>query len=212
MKKLALVLLMLIVKISCFAQAVELSGSLTNSFNEPRLQNALGIGMLYQHDLNQKLKLGFGVHYNFNRVNFHEEYSYIDGMIGPHWVSEINSSINRISSRLNVQGVLKENESASILFGPEISYNFIWGQDDISPWNGGPLSQRGWYTKKNDLIKRFGLGLIAEMEIKNFISPRLSLCSTIRPELIIGESVFLLYPKNFELIEFQIGLKYRFEQ
>jgi len=212
MKKLIAIIYLLIIGVSCFSQEIILCGSLTNSFNEPRLQNAFGFGLQFQHYINQKMKMGFAVHYNFKHANFHEEYTYIDGGYGPHWVSEINSKINRVSSRLNLQGILKENESASISLGPEISYNFIWGQDDKSPWVGGPLSQRGWIIEHNDMIKRFGLGLIVEMEVKNFISPRLSLCSSIRPELIIGKPVFLVYPKTFELIEFQIGCKYRFKK
>lgn len=209
-KKLTTIAILLLIGVSCFSQKIIFCGSLTNSFNEPRLQNSFGIGLQLQHDINQRMKIGAAIHYNFKHSNFHEEYTYIDGSYGPHWVSEINSKIYRISSRLNLQGILKEDESASISIGPEISYNFIWGQDEKSPWIGGPLSQRGWFTEKNDLIKRFGIGLIAEMEIKNFISPRLSLYSSIRPEFIIGEPVFLVYPKTFQLIEFQIGCKYRF--
>ena len=212
MKKFLIISLMILTGITCFSQEVVLCGSLVNSFNEPRLQNAVGIGIGFQQGINQKLKFGLGLHYNFKHANFHEEYTYIDGMYGPHWVSEINSKINRIAVRLNLQTVLKENESSSISISPEISYNFIWGQDTWSPWIGGSIANRGWVTTNNDLMRRFGLGLIAAMEIKNFIIPRLSLCSTIRPELIIGDAVFLVYPKTFELIEFQIGLKYRLKR
>lgn len=204
----------------CLSQEVEFCGSLSNSFNEPRLQNALGIGIQYQHDINQKFKIGFGIHYNNVHANFHEETFNITGTSGSHWVNEIKSKYNRVSCRLNIQGILKENESVSISLGPEISYNFLWGQDNTSSWNGGPQSQRGWYINYNDLLKKIGFGIIAEIEIKNFINSRLSLCSKIRPELIyirpksiyIEAGDYFVLPRTLELIEFQIGLKYRFKE
>ena len=220
MKKLIFAIFMLLIGIPCFAQEVELSGSLTNSFNEPRLQNAFGIGVQYQHDIGQLFKLGFGVHYNYKHANFHEEYSSINSMYSPHWVEEINSKYNRFSGRLNIQGMLKENESASISFGPEISYNFFWGEQNWSPWTGGPLSQRGNPMIRNfDVLKKFGYGIIIEIEVKNFIVPKLSLCSTIRPEItrnitklpFQGYGSYPILQDKYELVEFQIGVKYKFK-
>jgi hypothetical protein len=55
------------------------------------------------------------------------------------------------------------------------------------------------------------------MEIKDFMTKQLSLCFTIRPELLIGKNNNLdgisapVFSGPLSLTEFQMGLKYRFK-
>lgn len=209
MRKLICLSIFLLIGISCFAQVIEVCGSL-NTSSEQRFQNALGIGLQYQHDISRKFIVGFGVHYNFRNSHFTEQ-PYIDAIPFPPSLEKIDSNSKRFSVRLNIQGVLRDNESLSLSLGPEISYNYLWGQDKINLFLGGGSNWSN-YKQNNDLIKKIGIGLISKIEIKNVIKPRLSLCSSIRPEFttndVFGESVFA---NTIGFVEFQIGLKYRFK-
>ena len=209
MRKLICLSIFLMIGISCIAQEVEVCSSV-NTSSEQRFQNALGIGLQYQHDISKKFRVGFGVHYNFNKAQFYNK-PYIDARPFPPSLEEIASNSKRLSIRLNIQGLLRDNESLSVSLGPELSYNYMWGEDNIDLFLGGAS---GWshYKRNNDLVKKLGIGLISKVEIKNVIKPRLSLCLTIRPEFttndMFGETVFA---PTIGLIEFQMGLKYRFK-
>jgi hypothetical protein len=211
MKTTLLTFLAFFIGLTCFAQEVEFCSSL-NTSTENRFQNAYGIGIQFQHNLGNKLKVGLGVHYNFNNVKF-DENPYVDGDPNLIIAEEIHSKSKRFSIRLNIQRLLKNNENASISLGPEVSYNYLWGQDQIEG-RQGQTSNRFNIIQNNGLTKEIGLGLISNIEIKNFISPQLSLCFTIRPEIITdgvfakGENPVFSGVSGFT--EFQIGLKYRF--
>ena len=211
MKTPLLTLLALLIGLSCFGQEVEFSSSL-NTSTEKRFQNAYGIGLQYQHNISSKFKVGLGVHYNFNNVKF-DDIQYVDGDPNLIIADKIYSSSKRFSIRLNIQGLLKNNENVSISLGPEISYNYLWGQDQIEE-RQGQTSNRFNFIQNNGLTKEIGLGLISKVEVKNFISPQLSLCFTIRPEFIT-DGVFAkggnpVFSGVLGFTEFQIGLKYRF--
>jgi hypothetical protein len=67
------------------------------------------------------------------------------------------------------------------------------------------------------LTKDFGVGLISKVEVKSFLIPKISLCLTIRPELLIGKDLFSkgsnpIFSGGLGFTEFQIGLKYRFKK
>lgn len=209
MRKLIYLAIFLLIGISCFAQEVEVCGSL-NTSSEQRFQNALGIGLQYQHDISRKFKVGLGVHYNFKNSHFTEQ-PYIDAIPFPPSIEKFDSKSNRFSIRLNIQNLLRDNENLSISLGPEISYNYLWGQDNIKLFKGGGSNWDN-FKQSNGLIKKIGIGVLSKIEIKDFITPRLSLCLTIRPEFTtndeFGESVFA---RTIGFVEFQMGLKYRFK-
>jgi hypothetical protein len=199
--------------ISCFGQEVEFCSSL-NTSSEKRFQNAYGIGLQYQHDVGNKFKAGLGVHYNFKNSHF-DDIPYNDGDPNLIIADKISSNSNRFSIRLNIQSLLKSNEYVSISLGPEISYNYLWGKDQIDE-SVGQTSNWLSYSQTNKLTKEIGFGLISKIEIKKMMIPQLSLCFTIRPEFITdgvfakgGEPVF---SGVLGFTEFQIGFKYRFKK
>ena len=213
MKTALLGLLVFFAGITCFAQELEFSSSL-NTSSEKRFQNARGIGFQYQNNIGAKFKVGLGIHYNFNNIKF-DEIPYIDADPNLLVADKIHSKSKRFSIRLNIQWLLKNSENASISLGPEISYNYLWGQDQIEE-RQGQTSNRFNYIQNNGLTKEIGLGLISKIEIKNFISPRLSLCFTIRPE-IVTDGIFAIggnpvFSGASGFTEFQIGLKYGFRK
>ena len=213
MKTTLLGILAFFIGLTCFSQEVEFCSSL-NTSTENRFQNAYGIGLQYQHNIGSKFKVGLGVHYNFNNVQF-DEIPYVDGDPNLVIAEEIHSKSKRFSIRLNIQWLLKNNENASISLGPEISYNYLWGKDQIEERQGQSSNMLN-STQNNGLTKEIGLGLISKIEIKNFISPQLSLCFTIRPE-IVTDGVFAkggtpVFSGASGFTEFQIGLKYRFRK
>jgi hypothetical protein len=201
--------------LSCFGQEIEFSSSL-NTSSELRFQNAYGIGLQYQHNISSKFKVGLGIHYNFHNSQF-DYLPYVD--FDPNFIisQKINSHSHRFSYRINIQGLLLDNENASISLGPEISYNYLWGQDQIVEIMTRSLSVSE-YSKYINLTKHFGAGLISIIEIKNVFSPQLSLCFTIRPEYLIGKEYLLIggsapvFYGGLSFTEFQIGLKYKFKK
>ncbi len=210
MKKTLFVLLAFCIGLHCFSQELEFSSSL-NTSTEQRFQNAYGIGLQYQHFISSKFEVGLGVHYNFNNAEFYEV-PWIDGDPNLIVTEDIQSKSKRFSIRLNIQGLLKNNENASISLGPEISYNYLWGQDQIVE-RSGQTSNRFNFIQNNGLTKEIGFGLISRIEVKNIFTPQLSLCFTIRPELVT-DGIFAKGKQVFSgamgFTEFQVGLKYAF--
>jgi len=201
--------------LSCFGQEVEFCSSL-NTSSEQRFQNSFGIGLQYQHDLSNKFKVDLGVHYNFNKSQF-DNIPYVDADPNLIIADKINSNSKRFSVRLNIQRFLKNNENVSISLGPEISYNYLWGLDQIEEKLAQTSITYYNYSRSIDLTKDFGVGLISKVEVKSFLIPKLSLCLTIRPELLIGKDFFSkgsnpIFSGGLGFTEFQIGLKYRFKK
>jgi hypothetical protein len=208
----------LFIGLSCFGQEIEFCSSL-NTSSEQRFQSSSGIGIQYQEDIGKKFKAGLGIHYNYNNSQF-ENIPFVDADPNLIIVEKINSSSKRFAVRLNLQRMLKNNENASISLGPEISYNNMWGQDKIdeTALKAGQTPTYSEYAQNIGLKEDIGLGLITKIEVKKVLLPPLSLCITIRPELLIGKAYKLegMDPPVFSGVltftEFQIGLKYRFEQ
>jgi hypothetical protein len=207
--------LIIVFGLSGFGQEIEFCSSL-NTSSELRFQNAFGIGLQYQHNISPKIKVGLGIHYNFHNSQF-DYLPYVD--FDPNFIisQKINSHSQRFSYRINIQGLLLDNDNASISLGPEISYNYLWGQDQIVEKTSQSLSVRK-YSQKIDLTRHFGAGLISKIEIKNVFLPRLSLCFTIRPEYLIGKEYLLIggsapvFYGGLGFTEFQIGLKYKLKK
>ena len=216
MKTICITFLALFITLSCFGQEIEFCNSL-NTSSEQRFQNAWGLGFQYQHPISAKFKLGFGNHYHVKKSEF-DYIPYIDA--DPNLVinDKISSNSQRFSFRFNIQGLILNNEYASISLGPEISYNYLWGNDQIKRrvgQNSSGIANLSDYSQNIDLTKSVGLGLISKIEIKNFLTPKLSLCFTIRPEIITSG----IFAKGMEQVfsgvlgftEFQLGLKYSFK-
>jgi len=199
--------------LSCLGQEVEFCGSF-NTSNEQRFQNGYGVGIQYQHDISHNWKVGLGVHYNFKKAQFTDQ-PYIDAIPFPPSIENVNSNSQRYSIRLNIQGLLMDNANVSLSLGPEISYNFFKGKDNINLFLGGSTKWTN-YSQTNGLTQAIGFGLISKIEIKNFIEPQLSLCFTIRPEFttnaIFAKGNEPIFSGVLSFLECQMGLKFRFRE
>jgi hypothetical protein len=210
-----LTMLAFITGLTCLAQELELTGSL-NTSSEQRFQSAFGYGLQYQHSINSLYKIGFGVHFNFNKSQFDKIPYFIASPMGII-DEQIKSNSNRFSIRLNIQRLLRDNENVSISLGPEISYNYLWGKDRILERTEQPPNYFN-YSLNTGLIKDIGVGLISKIEIKRIILPELSLCFTIRPEILIGKNTVVygadppVFSGSMGFTEFQIGLNYRLKK
>ena len=70
----------LLIGISCFAQEVEVCGSIGSS-SEMRFKDAYGFGLQYQQGIGKKFKLGLGAHYYYNNAHFTTETQEMGGDI-----------------------------------------------------------------------------------------------------------------------------------
>ena len=207
----------LFIGIYCFGQELEVCTSI-NTSSEQRFQGATGFGFQYQQDMNRKYIVGFGVHYIFNNTNFYD-FPWVDEP-NSEIIEKINSQPQKFSIRLNVQRLLKDNENVSLSIGPEISYNFIWGQDQGQFQNiESNILNPTWFqfSQKINLVYYIGFGLISKVAVKKIFIPQLSLCFTFRPEFLIGDRPKLeggnpVFSNLLGFTEFQIGIQYRFKQ
>ena len=212
MKLHLITLALLLFTISSFGQELEFCGSVSTA-GEQRFQNATGIGLRYEGAIGSKYKIGMGVHFNFNTASF-DHIPYIDADPINVYTEKINSSSQRLSFRFNIQRMIKNNEHVSLSIGPELSYNWLWDHDNIDMRNG-TLANKVTFTENHQAANRIGFGFISKVEVKGFISEKMSLCFSIRPEFIIGnmEAVIGAEQSPFYgllgFTEFQIGLKYR---
>ncbi len=212
MRKLISFTIVLLTGLSCIGQEVEVCTSL-NTSNVQRFQSGIGVGIQYQQDIARNWKVGLGLHLNSKKAKFSDE-AYIDAIPFPPSVERVNSNSQRYSIRLNIQGLLINNAYVSLSLGPEISYNYFKGTDNINLFFGGDSKWTN-YSQSNGMTKEIGLGLISKIEIKNFLDPQLSLCFTLRPEFTTDG----VFPKGgteafsgiLSFMEFQLGLKYRFK-
>ncbi len=213
MRKLISFSISILIGLSCMGQEVELCSSL-NTSNEQRFQNGYGIGVQYQQDISHNWKLGFGVHFNFKHAQFTDQ-PYIDAIPFPPSLENVNSKSQRYSLRLNIQRLLMNTDFVSISLGPEISYNYFRGKDNINLFLGGSSNWTN-YSQTNGLTKEIGFGLISKVEVKNFINPQLSLCFTLRPEFttdgIFAKGGDPVFSGILSFLEFQIGLQYRLKK
>jgi hypothetical protein len=211
MKKIIFMISVLIPTISCYTQEVEMMSSI-NTSTEQRLQNAFGIGAQYQQNLFGKYKLGLACHLNYNNSNF-DYIPYLDASPNSVASDEIESSAYRFSVRFNLQKILKDNDFACITIGPELSYNFLWGNDH-NTYRMAPDFYFATYSEKIHLVRNFGLGFVFGAEIKQVFTPQTSLCFAYRPEMIIDTELFkggtIPFREMIGLNEFQLGIKYRF--
>lgn len=212
MKRLFIISIVLLIGSWCFGQEIELNGSL-NTSSEKRFQSAIGIGVQYQHDLGQSCKFGLGMQYISNNSKF-DQIKYIDADPITPFIEKFNSTSHRLSFRFNIQGLLLNRENYSISLGPEISYNILWGKDQIERIIVPTLK---WDKFSENIgAGALGLGLISKVEVKNFISPQYSICFNIRPEFttsgIIAKGYNPVFSGVIGFMEFQIGLKYRFKK
>jgi len=212
MKRLFVISIALLIGSWCYSQEIELNGSL-NTSSEIRLQSAAGIGVQYQNDLGRKFKIGIGMQYISNSTQF-DDIPHIDA--NPQFIvsEKINSNSHRVSFRLNIQGMLINNEYVSLSLGPEVSYNYLWGKDQVEFNNTGLYNNWTKYSQNNGTAKSIGFGLISKVEVKHFLAPPLSLCFTIRSEFITDGQIkeAPVFSGVITFAEFQIGLKYRFKK
>jgi hypothetical protein len=213
MQKLICFLIVLLIGLSCRCQEVEVCGSF-NTSNEQRFQNGFGVGIQYQHDIAQKWKIGLGLHLNLKKAQY-TDVPYIDAIPFPPSIETVNSNSQRYSIRLNIQRLLIDNAYVSLSLGPEISYNYFKGTDNISLFLGGGTKWQN-YSQINGLTKAIGFGLISKIEIKNFLDPHFSLCYTLRPEFatdgIFAKGNEPIFSGVLSFMEFQMGLKYMFNK
>lgn len=202
----------LLIGISSFAQELELCGSFGTS-SEIRLRDAFGIGLQYQKGISKKFKVGFGTHYYLNTAHFTERYPSYPATSRERWVTTFTSKSERIALRLNILELLRDNEYVTLAVGTEVSYNFLWGSEDLSTWQEGYPNGSSSYDF--DLEKKIGIGVLSTVEIKKFLTPNLSLCLAFRPELMLknrNPHGAIGYAKFWEILdftEFQLGLKYK---
>jgi len=197
----------------CFGQEFELNASLSTS-TEKRFKDACGVGFQFQHNVGLKHKIGLGLQYNYCNSKFDE----ISGSDADPSVYDlervISSDANRMSLRFNIQRYLKNTNDVALSIGPDFSCNYLWGHCQRYYTMSSTFHFSKW-SLDYDKVVSIGIGLIAQIEVKNIFTPNLSLCVNIRPELInggtlsdpSGESEALAGLKGFT--EFQLGFRYK---
>jgi hypothetical protein len=192
-------------------QEIEVVTSLSTS-SDLKFQSSHGIGLKIFKELNKKYLIGVAGHYNFNSGTF-DRIDQDDASFNYYYIRITSCKVKRTSLRISLQRFLINNDYVSLALGPELNYNYLWGNchsDLIVPPEYS--HQESFY--RYDPVNAFGLSLVSMVDVKNVLVPKLSLCLTIRPEVINDRHVLrgisddgLRGIKRFT--EFQIGMKYK---
>jgi len=215
MKKIFLSLISIFIAISCFGQSVEFYGSITTSV-EQRFRPSYGLGFQFQQNLSRTFIAGAGLSY-YSGHNEFDEVHLSDATPGLQIYQHFKSDAYHFAVRFNIQGLLIDSKTISLTLGPAVSYNVLWGHDQIKERTSQSTSWNS-YSQKINKVKNFAVGLISTLEVKNLIAPHVSLCFSIRPEILLGKPVKVMggssppFTGYLSFTEFQIGLKYRFKK
>ena len=210
MKTSPILLVFLLISIVTKSQIIELS-SLLNISTEKRMDNAIGHGLSYSQKLSKNNSIAIAFIYKYNHANFSR---ILTTNYDPNVIeyAKINSKSKCISVRTNYQYSILNREQAKISFGPEISYNYLWGIDNIQYCYTGYTTFSAPQPQNNKGIHKFGFGILTKFEINEIIIKQLSLSLNIRPEFLYSNFYYggtTPYTGIIGNVEFSIGLQYK---
>ena len=106
------------------------------------------------------------------------------------------------------------NPKSSLFIGPEIGINYFFINEQIHRLENEGISAAD-YQSKSSGNNKLGFGFLIEFELMEIISKRISISSSIHPEIISYEKIGMTggYAPNFiRWLNFNFGIKYRLKK
>ena len=184
------------------------SGSSYNKY-----QNNIGLGIEYNHFIKSKNRFGIAVQYSFCKLDYSDIYgSTIDGI--STFIKQIEPNNQRLSIKTNYAFKIINNPKSSLFLGPEIGINYFFINEQVRRLENENIDAAEYQSKYSENNK-FGFGFLIEFELKEIISKRISIYSSIHPEIISYEKVGMVGgydPYFIGWLNFNLGIKYNFHK
>jgi hypothetical protein len=212
MKKLILALIILGFVVHLSGQEIEFFGHYSGS-NYNKYQNNIGYGLGYYHFIHSSNKLGFIFQHSF----FNKEYSEIypsseDGI--STYIMDIDSKNQRIAFKMNYAFNVVKHPKSNLLIGPEIGINYFFINEQITRYENEQISAANYQSEYSENNK-FSFGFLIEFELKEIITERMSISSSIHPEFIYYEKIGMTgghSPTFIRWLNFNFGIKYKLKK
>ncbi len=212
MKKLILAIFILVSVLDLSGQEIEFFGHYSGS-NYNKYQNNIGYGLGYYHLTKSSNKLGFIFQHSF----FNKEYSEIypsseDGI--SKYIKDIDPKNQRVVFKMNYAFNLVTNPKSNFFIGPEVGINYFFINEQVTRYENALISAANYqseYSEKN----KFSFGFLVEFELKEIITERISISSSIHPEFIYYEKNGMAgghSPTFLSWLNFNFSIKYKLKK
>ncbi len=209
MKRLAIIFVLMTTTVGLSAQQIQFFGNYTGS-NYNKFQENFGYGMGCQFDIKSKSKIGIDFQYSLCRLSYDEIHpSLIDGI--STYIKKVDPQNERFVFKLNYLLKLVNKSKASLCIGPEIGLNYFILNEAIQRYENERI-EAGNYENKYSRKNKFGYGLMIEFEIKEIIQERISIFSSVHPEITSFEKADIegssLSP-DIRWVNMHLGIRYQ---
>ena len=191
------------------AQEIELFATYSGS-NYNKFQNNIGYGIGYQHIIKSKNKIGFSFQHSFYNINYSEIYPSSEDGISTY-INKVDPKNQRIAFKVNYAFKVLNNPKSSLFIGPEIGINYFFMNEHVQRYENEFLNA-GYYHWEYSRKNKFGFGFLIEFELKEIITKRMSISSSIHPEITSFEKNRIEgshLPSYIRWLNFNLGLKYK---
>ena len=208
MKKIILLIAILSSMTQLSAQEIELFATYSGS-NYHKFQHNIGYGIGYHHTIKSKNKIGLSLQHSFCSMNYGEIYPSLEDGISTY-IKKVDPKNQRIVFKINYAFKLVNNPKSSLFIGPEIGINYFLVSEQIQRYENEGINA-GYYHLDFSRKKKFGYGFLIEFELNEIITKRISISSSIHPEITSFEKNGIdgsHLPYFIRWLNFNLGIKY----
>lgn len=191
------------------AQEIEFFATYSGS-NYNKFRNNIGYGIGYHHIIKSKNKIGFSLQHSFCNTNYSEIYPSLDDGISTY-IKKVDPKNQRIAFKINYAFKVVNNPKSSLFIGPEIGINYFFISEQIQRYENEYINA-GYYHLDLSRKNKFGYGFLIEFELKEIITKRMSISSSVHPEITSFEKNGIdgsHLPYFIRWLNFNLGIKYK---
>ncbi len=193
-------------------QEIELLTTYSGS-NYNKFPNNIGYGFGYNHFIKSKNKFGFIVQHSFCNSNYSEIFGSLEDGISTY-IMKVEPKNQRITIKVNYAFKVVSNPKSSLFIGPEIGINYFLISEQVHRLENENISA-GDFQSEYSRNNKIGFGFLIEFELKEIISKRISISSSVHPEITSFEKYGLdgVYnPCFIRWLNFNFGIKYKLKK
>ena len=209
MKKIILLIAILSSMAQLSAQEIELFATFSGS-NYTKFQHNIGYGIGYHHTIKSKNKIGLTLQHSFCNTNYSEIYPSLEDGISTY-IQKVDPKNQRIVLKINYAFKIVNNPKSSLFIGPEIGINYFLVSEQKQRYENEGISA-GYYHLDFSRKKKFGYGFLIEFELNEIITKRMSISSSVHPEITSFEKKWIdgtRLPYSIRWLNFNLGIKYK---
>ncbi len=212
MKKLIIALFILSFVFDLSGQEIEFFGHYSGS-NYNKYQNNIGYGLGYYHLTKSSNKLGFIFQHSFYNKGYSEIYPSSEDGISTY-IKDIDPKNQRIVFKMNYAFNVVKHPKSNLFIGPEIGLNYFLIDEQVTRYENELISAANYHSEYSENNK-FSFGFLIEFELKEIMTERMSISSSIHPEFIYYEKIGMEgghSPAFISWLNFNFGIKYKLKK